>query len=123
MVVSTAPTLGTGIQYAGVTISELNVVIAPKYRFEGWGNLRPWIIPIGIAFMVNSPPTNNVTYLDLGTHHAIGIEYIITPLVSIGIDARYTNGLGLTNGDVKGESWNDGEINYWTVGPYIAINF
>ncbi|MGZ3808435.1 MAG: hypothetical protein ACXVCE_10135, partial [Bacteriovorax sp.] len=41
-----------------VSVSELAVVVAPKYRFGGLGKFRPWIVPAGLAFMVNSPPSN-----------------------------------------------------------------
>ncbi len=123
-VVSAVGTVATGSTlYAETQIAELNVVIAPKYRFEQFGPVRPWIIPIGLAFMVNSPPSNTTTYLDIGLHHAVGIEYVVTPLVSIGLDIRYTNALGFTGGDIQGTSLDDTEVDYLTYGAYVGVNF
>jgi hypothetical protein len=95
-----------------VTVSEMAVVIAPKYRLE-FGNLRPWIIPIGLAFLVNSPPSNNTTYLDFGPHFAAGIEYRLLSAVSIGADFRYNLGVGQPSTETR----------YGTVGGYVGINF
>lgn len=95
-----------------VNVSELNVVIAPKYRFE-LGKLRPWIIPVGLAFMVNSPPSNDTTYLDTGIHYGAGVEYMLTNLLSLGIDYRNTVASG-----------NPGfKATYNSFGVYIGINF
>jgi hypothetical protein len=95
-----------------VTVSEMAVVIAPKYRFE-FGNLRPWIIPIGLAFLVNSPPSNDVTVLDFGPHFAAGIEYRLLSAVSIGADFRYNLGVGQSSTETR----------YGTVGGYVGVNF
>ena len=123
-VVSAVGTVATGSTlYAETQVSELNVVIAPKYRFEQFGSIRPWIIPLGLAFMVNSPPSSTTTYLDIGTHHAIGVEYVVNPLVSIGIDVRYNNALGFTGGAIEGTTLSDTETDYLTYGFYVGVNF
>lgn len=95
-----------------VTVSELNVVVAPKYRFE-LGKVRPWIIPIGLAFMVNSPPSDDTTYLDIGYHAGVGVEYMLTDLLSLGVDYRGTFAAQHPNTDAT----------YSSYGAYVGINF
>ncbi|MBI5182836.1 MAG: hypothetical protein HY999_00520 [Nitrospinae bacterium] len=95
-----------------VAVSELIVVVAPKYRFE-LGKVRPWIIPIGLAFMVNSPPSNDTTYLDIGYHAGVGVEYMIIDLISIGVDYRGTFAAKHTGIDAT----------YSSYGVYVGINF
>lgn len=97
---------------SAVTVSELIVVIAPKYRFE-LGKLRPWIIPAGLAFMVNSPPSDDTTYLDTGFHYGIGVEYMVHPALSVGADYRNT----IASGDPGIKA------SYSSYGVYIGINF
>ena len=96
-----------------VSVSELAVVIAPKYRFGGLGKFKPWIIPAGLAFMVNSPPSNTTNYLDIGYHAGVGAEYEIVKQLSVGVDYRYTMGSGDPQLKVK----------YSSVGGYLGINF
>ncbi|MDO9182936.1 MAG: outer membrane beta-barrel protein [Bacteriovorax sp.] len=96
-----------------VSVSELAVVIAPKYRFDGLGKFHPWIIPAGVAFMVNSPPSNTSNYLDVGYHLGAGAEYMIIKELSVGIDYRYTIGSGDPQLKVK----------YSSLGANLGINF
>ncbi|HBG47399.1 MAG TPA: hypothetical protein DDW94_10500 [Deltaproteobacteria bacterium] len=98
-----------------VTVSELIVVVAPKYRFDNiaGGKVRPWIIPAGLAFMVNSPPSDDTTYLDIGYHVGAGVEYVINNLMSVGVDYRYTIASG--EPDIKNS--------YSTASLYLGINF
>ncbi len=103
---------GSNFETSNVTVSELNVVIAPKYRFE-LGKLRPWIIPAGLAFMVNSPPSDDTTYLDTGFHYGIGVEYMVHPALSVGADYRNT----IASGDPGIKA------SYSSYGVYIGINF
>lgn len=103
---------GSLYETSTVTVSELNVVVAPKYRFE-FGKIRPWIIPVGLAFMVNSPPSNDTTYLDTGFHYGLGVEYMLTDLLSIGADYRNT----IASGDPNIKA------TYSTLGIYVGINF
>lgn len=95
-----------------VTVSQLAVVIAPKYRFE-LGKFRPWIIPAGLAFLVNSPPSNTTNYLDVGYHAGVGAEYMVLKELSLGADVRYTAGAGDPQLKVK----------YTSYGAYLGINF
>lgn len=96
-----------------VAVSELAVVVAPKYRFDGLGNFRPWIVPIGLAFMVNSPPSNTTSYLDIGYHMGAGAEYMVLKELSLGVDYRYTAG----NGDPGLK------MKYSSLGLNLGINF
>ncbi|OGW44097.1 MAG: hypothetical protein A2132_00175 [Nitrospirae bacterium RBG_16_43_11] len=103
---------GTSYDTSSVNVSELNVVIAPKYRFE-LGKLRPWIIPVGLAFLVNSPPSNDATYLDTGYHYGAGVEYMIADQLSLGVDYRNTIASGNTGF----------KATYSSFGVYVGINF
>lgn len=103
---------GSLFETSNVNVSELNVVIAPKYRFE-LGKLRPWIIPAGLAFMVNSPPSDDANYLDTGFHYGIGVEYMVHPALSVGADYRNT----IASGDPGIKA------SYSSYGVYIGINF
>ncbi len=97
-----------------VTVSELTVVVAPKYRLDVLnGKVRPWIIPAGLAFMVNSPPSDDTTYLDIGYHLGVGVEYRVVDLLSVGVDWRYTIASG--EPDIK--------ATYSTFALYLGINF
>lgn len=97
-----------------VSVSQLAIVGAPKYRFEGLGRLRPWVIPVGMAFFVNNPPTNDSTYLDVGLHFGAGVEYLLTPNVSLGADVRYNKSFNLTNSPAG---------DFLTAGVYLGFNF
>ncbi|MCB9072274.1 MAG: outer membrane beta-barrel protein [Bdellovibrionaceae bacterium] len=105
----------SGSDNSRVTVSALNVLIAPKYKFSGFldGKLRPWIIPVGLSFLVNSPPTNNTTYLDIGYHVGAGIEYAIIENLSLGLDYRAT--LSFHENDI--------DTSYSTFSFYAGINF
>ena len=97
-----------------VTVSTLNVVVAPKYRLSLFDDkLRPWLIPAGLAFLVNSPPSNDASYLGVGYHVGVGTEYRLTSLLSIGVDGRYT--FGADNADTN--------TSYGSIAAYIGINF
>lgn len=96
-----------------IAVSELAVVVAPKYRFGGLGNFRPWIIPIGLAFMVNSPPSNTTSYLDVGYHIGTGAEYMLHEKLSLGADVRHTSGSGDPGLKMK----------YTSYAGYVGINF
>lgn len=103
---------GSLYKTSDVTVSVLNVVIAPKYRFD-LGKVRPWVIPAGLAFIVNSPPTEDSNYLDVGYHFGAGVEYMLTNLLSIGVDYRNT----IASGDPGYKA------TYSTMGAYVGINF
>ena len=110
---TTSALLG-GTANSKVAVSELMVLIAPKYRFEAMGGkLRPWIIPVGLAFLVNSPPSDDSNYLDIGYHIGAGVEYRLSKLLSVGVDYRRTV--------AKGEP--DIKASYSSLGAYLGFNF
>ena len=64
---------------------------------DSLGRFRPFVIPVGLAFLVSSPPSNDTTYLDLGVNFGAGVDIELTHLISLGIDLRYTHGFELSN--------------------------
>lgn len=111
---ATSALLG-GTAKSDVSVSELNVTIAPKARFDDLGNgrIRPFIIPIGLSFLVNSPPSDDTSYLGVGLHFGGGIDVLVIDRISVGTDFRYTHGFKQTNT----------HMTYWTTGAYAALNF
>lgn len=111
---STAHYLATGgtVVKKEVNVSELAVTIAPKYKMN-FGRLSTWVIPVGLSFLVNAPPSDTTNYLDIGYHAGVGIEYKLLKELSFGFDFRYTKGAG--DPDFKFESKD--------IGAYLAINF
>lgn len=91
-VTQTTSVLTGGSAKSEITVSGLQVVVAPKYRVGTLleGKLRPWVIPVGLAFLVNSPPSNDTTYLDIGYHVGAGVEYLLMKELSVGADYRMT---------------------------------
>jgi opacity protein-like surface antigen len=98
-----------------VTVSSLNVTIAPKYQMTGLvgGDLRPWLVPVGLSFLVNSPPSDNTTYLDVGVHMAAGLEYAVIKNLSLGLAYRNT----MASKD------NDVDNSYSSIDLYAGVNF
>ncbi len=74
---------------------------------------RPWIVPIGLAFMVNNPPSNTTSYLDVGYHMGAGAEYMIHEKLSLGAGVRHTSGSGDPGLKIK----------YTLYAGYLGINF
>lgn len=77
-------------------------------------NIRPWVIPVGLAFQVNSPSSDAVTYLTVGGTSGAGIEYVILN--------RLTFGLALSS-NYFNRNRNQINVNQFSVGPYIGINY
>ena len=102
--------LNTG---AKVQLTMLNVSVSPKIKFNEGSRLRPWIIPVGLDFIVISPPSDDTTYLDVGVQFAGGLEYNIYGPFNVGADVRYHLSARHTdtNNDVT------------TVGVYVGIDF
>ena len=96
-----------------VQLTMLNVSVSPKIKFNEGSPLRPWIIPVGLDFIVISPPSNDTTYLDVGVQFAGGLEYNIYGPFNVGADVRYHLSARHTdtNNDVT------------TVGAYFGIDF
>lgn len=96
-----------------VAVSVLTVLVAPKYAID-LGAVRPWIIPVGLAFQVNSPPSDDTTYLDVGAHFGVGVDYRLTDQLSLGVDFRY---------NINANHVNVKESDFGTSSVYVGINF
>lgn len=110
---SSAITPVSNLRPATVQITMLTVDVAPKLKFNQFGDLVPWIIPIGLDFHVISPPSNQTNYLDIGVQFGAGFEYKVWKELKLGADARYhlaSNQTNTTN-------------SFFTVGPYVGIGF
>ncbi len=112
VVQNTSALLG-GTNTSEVSVSQIAIVAAPKYRFE-LGAVRPWVVPIGMEFIVNSPPSNDTTYQTAAVHFAAGIEYRLAAPLSVGVDARFN--LGFDESHVH-------EDNSFMAGVYLGFNF
>lgn len=93
---TTSALLG-GTAQSEVNVTELNVGINPKVKFDKWGSIRPFLIPVGLAFLVSSPPSNDSTYLDLGLNFGTGVDFELGEWIVLGVDARYTLGFETNN--------------------------
>jgi opacity protein-like surface antigen len=109
-----APGLAGTSNCNGVTVSQLTLSAAPKIKFMKGSAFRPWLIPIGLALHVISPPSNGVTVLNPGMMFAAGAEYRLWKDIHLGADVRYH----LTGRSVDGVN-TDG----LTAGGYLGIGF
>jgi hypothetical protein len=113
LVIQNTSALLGGSATSNVSVSQLAIIAAPKYRLQ-FGQVRPWLVPIGMEFLVNSPPSNDTTYQTPAIHFAAGIEYRLADPISLGVDARYNLGLGYSHVN---------EDNSFTAGAYLGFNF
>ncbi len=104
--------VGTGEK--SVTVSQFTITASPKIKFmkDTWFN--PWIIPVGLALHVISPPSDGVTVLLPGMHFGAGADFKVWENIYVGIDARYN----LTFQTVDGV-----DINGFTTGAYAGFGF
>jgi len=107
-------TLGFGND--SVTVTQFTLSAAPKIKFNQLSSLgiRPWIMPVGLALHVISPPSDGVTVLNPGMVFGGGMEYNIWGDLWAGFDARYH----LTAGDLDGT-----ETDGFTAGGYVGFGF
>lgn len=112
-VTQTTSALLGGAAQSTVDVTQLNVAVSPQIRFEGLGRFRPFVSPLGMAFIVSSPPSNDSTYLDIGLHFAAGMDIEIVEWLSLGADVRYTHGF-------KQHNTNDRNL---SLGAYLGVNF
>lgn len=115
--VSTNPTLsgaGAGTNHKSVTVSQFTLTASPKIKFMKNTWFNPWIIPVGLAIHVISPPSDGVTVLLPGMHFGAGADFKVWKNVYVGIDARYN----LTFQTVDGV-----DINGMTTGAYAGFGF
>lgn len=109
----TTSALLAGTNNSEISVSTMNATIAPKLRIDSLGVVRPFIIPAGMTWLVNSPPSNDTTYLDFGVPFAVGIDLQVMDQLSIGLDARYTLAFNHTNT----------KNSYYSMGAYAGVNF
>jgi opacity protein-like surface antigen len=107
------PTVVNGNTPGKVQVTMLTVSISPKIKFNGGHPFQPWIIPIGMDFLVVSPPSNQTQYLDVGAQFGVGAEYQVWKEFKVGMDFRYHLSANQT------QTVNS----YWTAGPYVGIGF
>jgi len=112
-VTQTTSALLGGTATSKVAITELNVGINPKLKIDKFGAIRPYVIPVGLAFLVSSPPSNDSTYLDFGLNFAAGVDFEITEIICLGLDARYTHGFEI----------NNTKTSYFSTGASLGVLF
>lgn len=108
-----------------IAVSVFNVHIGPKLRFN-FGDPEPtklWdvkrlhpFITSAMMFGVISPPSDDVTYIDIGALLVAGFDYVLPPLgglFSIGADYRH---------HFFGESTGQ-NIDYGSAGVFFTVNF
>ena len=71
------------------TISYLNIVACPMVRFALTDAIRPFVLA-GLNMQVATPPTDAVTYLDLGVTVGLGLDFKVHERISVGFDYRYS---------------------------------
>lgn len=101
----------------------LTVGVAPKFRLDTLGSLtetpwlapyRPWIIPVGLTFNVNTPVNKAITNISLGGITGVGVERLFwNNRLSLGVDFRYYWGPDIP----------DDNLRRFTTGGYLGINF
>lgn len=108
-------------------ITQFMLSASPKLKFNLLeGDLRPWLIPFGLAINVVSPPSSGITVLNPGLMLGTGIEYRVWKDLWVGTDFRYQ----FTGGDLNYKT-NVGNITLLqntptqglTAGGYIGIGF
>jgi len=100
--------------HGSVKVSQFTLTASPKVKFMRGSKFRPWIIPVGLAIHVISPPSDGVTVLEPGMHFAAGADYNVWHNIFVGADARYN----LTFGDLDGV-----DLNGFTTGAYVGFGF
>ncbi len=104
---------GLGQSTTKIQLTQLTVSVSPKVMFMEGSRLRPWVIPVGLDFHVISPPSGDVTVLDIGAQFAVGAQYRVWKAIHIGVDGRFHLAAGET----------DTTNNFGTVGAYVGIAF
>lgn len=108
-------------------ITQFMLSASPKLKFNLLeGDLRPWLIPFGLAINVVSPPSSGITVLNPGLMLGTGIEYRVWKELWVGTDFRYQ----FTGGDLNYKT-NVGNLTLLqqtptqglTAGGYIGIGF
>lgn len=110
-------------------VTMFTLAASPKFKFNLMeGDLRPWVIPAGLAIQVVSPPSSGVTVLNPALMLGTGIEYRVWKDIWLGTDFRYEFGGGdlqyaarstANGGSVLGSTTTNG----LQAGGYIGIGF
>lgn len=93
------------------TISYLNIAIAPVVRLDIHDVVRPFVLA-GASIQVASPPTDAISYLDLGLVAGVGVDLRVHQRLSVGFEYRFT---WLGTADQEDEDWG-------ALGGYLAFN-
>ena len=117
--------------YAGLDVRNqvtmFTLAASPKMKFNLLeNNLRPWIIPFGLAINVVSPPSSGVTVLNPGLMLGTGLEYRVWKDIWVGTDFRYQFTGGDLNYKVNGPNGtvlDSTPTQGLTAGGYIGIGF
>lgn len=125
-------TTGLGPNGGGLSIKNqvtmFSLSASPKIKFMPGSAFRPWIIPVGLAVHVISPPSSGVTVLNPGLMTGVGADYQLFKDIYAGVDFRYNftgNDLAQNSAYVNGTKWRlkgmstDG----FTTGAYLGIGF
>jgi hypothetical protein len=110
----------TGFMLRDVDLIQIAVSFSPKYRFDNFvktgpnaGRIWPWIIPAGLELGAISPPGPDVNPIDIGSVHAVGIDYMLNRFLIVGVDFRYHLASGI----------NAIETSSFTSGVKIGLRF
>ncbi len=105
-------------------LTMMTITASPKLKFREGHKLRPWIIPAGVSFIVISPPSDSTNYLDIGIMSGAGVDYMLIPGITLGLDTRYYWAADLTDPELSVPGFdNDQENDSWTVGISLGISF
>ena len=105
---------GNAGQTGTVQLNQFALTASPKVKFMRDSKFRPWIIPVGLAIHIISPPSDGVTVIEPGMHFAAGADYNVWHNIFVGADVRYN----LTFGDLDGV-----DLNGFTTGAYVGFGF
>ncbi|MCL7420303.1 MAG: porin family protein [Methylobacter sp.] len=97
-----------------VSVSQFTISAAPKIKFMKGSNFRPWVIPVGMAFHVISPPSESITVFNPGMMFGAGADYKIWKDIYVGTDARY---------HLTGRNGDGVNTDGFTAGGYIGLGF
>ncbi len=102
------------------TVTQFTLTAAPKIKFMRGSAFRPWIIPVGLAIHVISPPSDGVTVLNPGLMFGAGADYNLWKNIYVGADFRYhvTPGSSSSLNGVE-----DTDTDGLTAGGYVGFSF
>jgi len=107
--------LGIVAGAGSVTMSQFSLTASPKVKFMKGSKFRPWIVPVGFALHVISPPSDGVTVLEPSMHFALGADYNVWNNIYVGADFRYNLTFGNNLDGVN--------LDGLTTGAYVGIGF